>query len=493
MKQTGLFAFLYLAFVASLYGAELTPWEPWYWRNIERVDLQNKLPQGVQLNARPMDTIAFGSEEAQGWQPLQLKTELNYTSEIPEVMNRQGSWLAKGGNSRFALSGGWASDYVSLWAQPQWRYSENLNVDERYPESHPTVSSAVLQPRIEGAINVTELGRANLLLNWKNLLVQVGKDNLRLGSGEVATLHWDQHAAPTPLFRIGTRVPWGTSWGFWTFSHQVGLLGSDREIPNSRISGWRLGWSSDRRVELGLSRSWIVGMYDEQYNFYKLVGELYDPTKFFKTLQSEEEEATDLEQGGSGNDFRNQQLVTDGRIKFWETGTVLHWEWGREDHEYNYIGIKNRWQHTQAKIVGVNQYWGKNLEWALKAEWADTLQPSNLLDLGYSAWYNHRLSWTYDGVILGHPIGADSHSTYLALEKQGDLHSYLINYELREHGIRRNQQTGAPVTKIGLTNFEFFTQEVHYSYTISLNQTDFKQSNTQLTSNAITVAFDYQL
>ena len=84
-----------------------------------------------------------------------------------------------------------------------------------------------------------------------------------------------------PLLRIGTRGPWETSWGYWTFSHQVVQLEQDRHVPYARLSGWRLGWSSERRFEFGLSRSWQVGwVQGEQYRFYQLVGELYDPSRF---------------------------------------------------------------------------------------------------------------------------------------------------------------------------------------------------------------------
>ena len=98
-------------------------------------------------------------------------------------------------------------------------------------------------------------------------------------------------------------------------------IGKRQDRSHSRISGWRLGWSTEKRIELGISCSWIAGLGGDQYRFYTLVGELYDPSRFFKSKPDHD----DPEEDYSGGDYRNQQLVTDGRLKFsrnWNTNLL---------------------------------------------------------------------------------------------------------------------------------------------------------------------------
>lgn len=444
MRQQAWLAVAFLA-ITSLptlsHAAELTPWDRWFYREIERQESLRKTPRGLQLSARPFELSVLEEQERFGWQRRDITVEGSYSSELPEVTRRRGHWITKGSNASASIEGGWTSEYASLWLEPQLRWSENQVPSDERSERHPTVSSARRVPPESGSFHKAEVHRGNLLLNWRNVLFQAGYDTLRLGSGQFSTLHWDSHTPPMPLIRLGTRTPWKTSWGYWTFSHQAASLGGNPNFPDARISGWRLGYSTDRRFEFGLSRSWVVGMYNDQYNAYLLAWELYDPTRFFKPRQDQEEEDADLAAGGSGNDFRNQQLVTDGRLKFWESGTTVYWEWGREDHEHDLKGISKRWEHTQAKVLGLSQYWGRRNEWSLQLEWADTLQPRSELDWGYNAWYNHQLSWTNEHVILGHPIGADSQMAYVALEHLGKRWNWNLSFTQSEHGVRAHEVT----------------------------------------------------
>ena len=223
----------------------------------------------------------LGETEILGWQGPRLDLEASGVTGFPVVRERRGAWMTRGFNSVARIESGWTSDHVSLWTQLRLLVSENRETDPTLPKTHATVSGVRRFPETRGRFIRSEWGRANLLLNWKNLLLQAGYDSLRFGSGTRGVLHWDSHSSPMPLLQIGSRGPWETSWGYWTFSHQVVQLEQDRHVPYARLSGWRLGWSSERRFEFGLSRSWQVGwVQGEQYRFYQLVGELYDPSRF---------------------------------------------------------------------------------------------------------------------------------------------------------------------------------------------------------------------
>ena len=430
---------LMIGWSAQLLGIELTPWDPWFFRKLERLELMKKLPAGVQLSTRPFEKSILGETSTSGWQKLRTRLELSGSTKWPYLENRRGAWITPGVNSMLRPESGWVSDHVSVWFEPRLRISENQESPETFTHQHPTVSKARRAPEETGKISKTEISRFNLLLSWSNLLLQAGVDTLRFGSGTRATLHWDIHAPPMPLLRIGTRRPWNTSWGYWSFSHQVGQLGKDRTVPHSRISGWRLGWSTEKRFEFGLSRSWVAGLGGDQYRFYTLVGELYDAGRFFKPFPDHDDSQEDY----SGGDYRNQQLVMDGRLKFPETGTRIYWEWGREDHEHDVAGIQNRWQHSQAKIVGWHQQYGSEREWYSTIEWADTLQPESLLHWGWTAWYNHQLGWTYHDIILGHPMGADSRQASASVGKLSEKISWQLTHEERHSGVRNHKKNPA--------------------------------------------------
>jgi len=392
----------------------------------------------------------LGETEILGWQGPRLDLEASGVTGFPVVRERRGAWMTRGFNSVARIESGWTSDHVSLWTQLRLLVSENRETDPTLPETHATVSGVRRFPETRGRFIRSEWGRANLLLNWKNLLLQAGYDSLRFGSGTRGVLHWDSHSSPMPLLRIGTRGPWETSWGYWTFSHQVVQLEQDRHVPYARLSGWRLGWSSERRFEFGLSRSWQVGwVQGEQYRFYQLVGELYDPSRFFKDRPVHDDPDEDY----SGGDYRNQQLVTIGRLKFPESGTGLYWEWGREDHEHDLHGISKGWEHTQAKVLGWRQQYGTRRDWYTILEWADTLQPRNALTRppGVLGWYNHGLyqnGWTYRGVILGHPMGADAEMLAFSLGQLTPALGWQLTLEQQRRGVRSVEMENSSASRI---------------------------------------------
>ena len=434
-----LWALLLLLPVTELQAARLTPWDPWYWRRLEHANCANYLrvcrsrtPRfvGAWRNGDPRLAGTVDLEARGHWLPGGSRTArrpmTRSTCAYRERMDLRPCipWT----QLRFGFEPGNGPDAAGNSCHGQRR--------RRFPK-HGEGSSG-------------RMGRANLLLNWKNLLLQAGYDSLRFGNGTRGVLHWDSHSSPMPLLRIGTRGPWETSWGYWTFSHQVVQLEQDRHVPYARLSGWRLGWSSERRFEFGLSRSWQVGwVQGEQYRFYQLVGELYDPSRFFKDRPDHDDPDEDY----SGGDYRNQQLVTIGRLKFPESGTGLYWEWGREDHEHDLHGISKGWEHTQAKVLGWRQQYGTRRDWYTILEWADTLQPRNALTRppGVLGWYNHNLyqnGWTYRGVILGHPMGADAEMLAFSLGQLTPALGWQLTLEQQRRGVRSVEMENSSASRI---------------------------------------------
>lgn len=172
------------------------------------------------------------------------------------------------------------------------------------------------------------------------------------------------------MIRLGTKVPWETFLGDFSFISYLGEMEEDRYIPKAKLSGWRFNWSTEKRFEFGISRAWFVSGEGQRNDFSHVVSDLYG--EFFKSRGDEEE-----------SDFRNQQIVMDFRVKFPEIKLVFYGEWGREDHQYA-VDIFKYWDSTQGYIGGIKQIdlFSPGLFWII--EYADNSQPDRYMPPGMS-------------------------------------------------------------------------------------------------------------
>jgi hypothetical protein len=271
----------------------------------------------------------------------------------------------------------------------------------------------------------------------------LGKDALRLGAGKHDTLHLSNSTEPFPMARLGTIKPFHTFLGYVSFLTYVGEMEAERHIPRAKFAGTRLNWSTQKRLEIGVSRSWFAGGDGQDNSISNVYWDLY--SGFFK------------QRGGveSYSDYRNQQLVLDFRLKIPEINLVMYGEFGREDHEFNWDGVVERWDHTQAHILGLKQ---SNLfgDFFWIIERANNVQPAKH-DTAATAWYNHheyRSGWTYKGVCLGHHMGADAIDQFLALGYQSSLFALMLFFDEEIHGVRSRTEEGAEVKQeSGLKGF----------------------------------------
>ena len=415
--------------VIEVSAASLTPMDFWFYEHLENQKLRQSSIQSyfqpvLQLNTRPFTPHVSSSTAQEGWILEQASAEYGVSTEMPHVQARSGAWMSKGNNLILNARMGWTSETISFWAEPQVRWHENQNLKYTDSAAQP-VTQSFRAPQESGSFSKAELHRAFLLLTWKNLLVQAGKDNLRFGTGKRGTLHLSNNTEPYPLIRVGTRQPWDTSSGYWSFLHYIAQLESNRAVPDARLSGWRLDWSTQRRVELGISRSWMVGFDPADNNLQKTGVDLY--TTFFKPSGDE----------SSINDHKNQQIVFDFRLKFPEIKTVFYGEWGREDHQHDLGGARAYWDSTQGHILGVKQIDLFGGQWFWIFEKANNAQPSRYP--ANAPWYNHseyKSGWSYKGIGLGHPMGSDSIDQFFALGQESLAQSWMLYLGRQTHGIR---------------------------------------------------------
>ena len=115
---------LLIGWSTQLLGIELTPWDPWFFRKLERLELMQKLPAGVQLSTRPFEKSILGEISTSGWQKLRTRLEFSGSTKWPYLENKRGAWITPGVNSMLRAENGWVSDHVSVWFEPRLRISE---------------------------------------------------------------------------------------------------------------------------------------------------------------------------------------------------------------------------------------------------------------------------------------------------------------------------------------------------------------------------------
>ncbi len=432
----------------------------WYFEHLENQELRGG--KSVQLNTKPLPVDPWdGKEEVRESAIMlqQVRLETSYSSQMPVVQQREGVWISRGGNLQFSAEMGFINDFMTLWIEPQVSFHENRTLED-YPEgrTQPISSGGIIRyPEAVDSYSTTSLHTAYLLVPFSNWYFFLGKDNLILGAGKHDTLHLGNSAEAFPMLRLGTISPWDTFLGYFSFLTYIGEMEKDRHIPRARFSGMRLNWSTSRRLEMGVSRSWLAGGDGQNNGVSHVFWDLY--SEFFKPTSGNE----------SYGDFRNQQLVLDFRLKIPEIKTVVYGEYGREDHEHGLKGIADRWYHTQAHILGIKQidllfpgfFWmierAETVERYPFPDFVPWLKTPDDPSPAPTAWYNHheyRNGWTYQGVCLGHHLGADSVDEYFALGWEYGSNSMMFYLDRETHGVLTyTEEEREEKTEIGIKGF----------------------------------------
>ncbi|NQU64604.1 MAG: hypothetical protein HQ517_10030 [SAR324 cluster bacterium] len=408
--------------------------------------LENRELRGgrvYQLNTRPVlqDSVENDDQTADsGLKLYSMQAEYSFSSLLPVIQNREGAWISSGNNIRLTAELGFANDDFSFWIEPRLSYHENRSMADyaegriqpisnnnsfRYPDNTGSYSEAVLQS-------------ASLIIPFSNWYMFLGKDSQQFGAGKHDTLHFSNSAAPFPMVRLGTISPYDSFLGNFSLLTFCGELEPNRHIPRAKFASVRVDWSTSKRVEVGLSRSWMAGGEGQENSFSHVFLDLY--SDIFKPTSGIEKY----------DDFRNQQLVFDFRFKFPEIKTVIYGEFGREDHEFDFDGVIKRWYHTQANILGIKQIDLFFDGFFLILERADTVERYPFPEYmpwfktsddpapAPAAWYNHhqyQSGWTYRGIGLGHHMGADSLDEFFGFGLETSANSIMFFADRETHGV----------------------------------------------------------
>lgn len=410
----------------------------WTIEHLENQELRGGVAH--QLNTRPLLTNTLDNQDDFGFIFKSLQLEISSSTLLPIIQNREGIWISNGNNFLLTTELGFVSNSFSLWIEPLFSYHENRSMTN-YSEgaTHPISGNNITRyPDSNDAYSVATFKSAYLMVPFSNWYFFLGKDALQFGAGKHDTLHLTNSAVSFPMLRLGTISPWDTFLGRFSFLTYLGELEQDRYIPGAKFAGLRLNWTTSKRVEFGVSRSWMAGGEGQNNSFSHVFLDLY--SELFKPTSGIE----------NYDDFRNQQLVLDFRFKIPELKTVIYGEFGREDHEFDFSGIVDRWYHTQANILGIKQIdlFLDNVFWIL--ERAETVERYPFPEFmpwfkteddpapAPAAWYNHhqyQSGWTHQGICLGHHMGADSLDEFFAIGWETSSNSVMVFVDRETHGV----------------------------------------------------------
>ncbi|MDR3566936.1 MAG: capsule assembly Wzi family protein [Syntrophobacteraceae bacterium] len=241
--------------------------------------------------------------------------------------------------------------------------------------------------------------------------IEVGRDSMWFGQGYAGSLILTDNAPPLDMIKISNPVsiilPWYFSYlGPFKYALYWARLEGDRDYPHTQYGGARVDFKPTRNLEIGMSRTFQFGGEGSG-----------SPGTFYNWLKC----ISGANLGGGANNPENFEAAFDFRYTMpclWNA--QLYGEWGGED-----TGFKPRfrelfWQST-GYILGL--YVPKitaDGRTDLRLEYTDNVNEWWPGSVNYDMWYTHGTytsGMTYNGFILGDPIGPDARQGYLRVTR----------------------------------------------------------------------------
>lgn len=367
-----------------------------------------------------------------GWQPDSILKPVEdpyvayvYAQDTPDLENIRGDQFRQGSNYR----AGFASRIslfrtVAFYAHPEYRGSDRAG---------------------HGDLDLIEVYGKVALSNFE---LQLGKDSLWWGPGRHGSLLMSNNAQPFGMIKLATPHPIALPWilrplGLFKFSLFLAELEKDRDIPRAKLTGFRLNVKPHPNVELGASRTVMLG------------GDGAPPVSCTDYLQvfvptSEQPETNQLAGFDVSYLWRTWDFVPVRSVK-------IYADFAGED-EAGFLPSK--W----GKLVGVKL--GDLLRTGqtdLRVEFAD-----NHISGYPNVFYNHSLytsGYTYKGRIMGHHMGTDSRDLFVGLSHYLTQNVILdLTFDRQTHRLSSEDQAERNIFEGRVTLFAGPDWQVQSSY-----------------------------
>jgi hypothetical protein len=308
-----------------------------------------------------------------------------YGDKSFQIENQQGDKFSRHSNVRLGFDsyGQWAN-VLGYYLHPEYRYSDS-------------------------ELNEMKLVEGYAKGLFGNLEIEIGRDSFWWGSGYHGDWILTDNAAPFDMIKFSNADPILLPWIFrrlgpvdiTTF---VTKLEENRDYPNTRLWGMRVGFKPTPGLEFGLSRSALFGGDGRPSMSF---------SDYIKMLlgQSEHETGNLRNDQIAGADFSWQLNNLDRKLYVLRT-MKIYVDGAGED----FAGggpLPSRWAWLYGITFGDIGLNGKNdfrIEYANDHVTADY----DIKDPGY--WYTHPVytsGYTYYGSIIGHELGSDGNDLLL--------------------------------------------------------------------------------
>lgn len=305
------------------------------------------------------------------------------------IYNNEGIEPAEGGNGYLGFDINGSAGPLSLYLNPLFFTNEDT-------------TKGILQ-------------KGFIKLRIKAIDLEIGKDSLWWGQGYHGGLFLTNNAEPLKMIRLTNPSPTLLPWVFrylgpFRFDVFMSRLEEDRDVPEPYFTGIRFTLKPHPVLELGLTRTIIMGGEGRPG---------ITPKRFWEIMFGENKEANE--------ELSNSIAGIDIRFAF--PSLHLYGELGGEDEAG---GLPSKTAYLIGLYIpNLGRYMDLRIEYA---------------DITNEVWYRHGLyssGYTYKGRILGHHVGGGGRDIFLeiGLIKRDRLNGR-INLDYEERGV-----TTQPVTE----------------------------------------------
>jgi hypothetical protein len=311
--------------------------------------------------------------------------------------NNDGDHYDKGSNIRLGFSSRAELNWLSLYINPEVKYSED--------------DTDLVMKRLYG------------VLSFSGLDLQIGKESQWWGPGYHGAILITNNAEPFTLVRLTNPqhvlLPWIFKYlGPFRFVVFATKLEKERHVPEPYLWGMRINFKPHPYFEIGFSRTALLGGEGRSEDL---------ETWWNSLIAAEEHQKGRVEETGDQRAGYDLKLTLPFKVQ----PLQLYLEVAGED-----VAGGGGFPTRTAKLIGF--YLPRVLDFeriGFNAEYATT-HVSNRPNI----WYRHRIyksGYTYKGRIIGHHMGPDSKDifievSYLIPEKYGKVS---ISYNREEHNL----------------------------------------------------------
>ena len=323
----------------------------------------------------------------------------------PLLTNDQGIVYGRGNNLAFQFASSFELDGLfSGWVEPLFLVRQNGSPGMASGGTPPVVGSY-------GTEDVSLLSGYVKFSPLNSIEVEVGRDSLWWGQGYTGTLLLTDNAPPLDMIKVSNPIPVILPWylrylGPFQYAFFCARLEDNRDFPDTLYAGERIDFKPTPNLEIGMAQTYQFGGVGSPAS-----------GSFLNYL-----ELTSLAKlGGTNNEPENHEAEFDFRYQIpslWDA--QIYGEWGGED-----TGFKPKIREFFFQDIGyiLGLYLPRitpDGRTDLRLEYTDNVNewaPGSVLN---GMWYSHSIyisGMTYNGFILGDPMGPDARQGFLRMTR----------------------------------------------------------------------------